>query len=216
MLVTSAAIVSVLLGPYVKFPIDGTLGVAISCFILFTGFKIAKGTIALLLGRSPSSEIVEEILSMIPIDKNILGTHDLAVHDYGPGKVLASIHVEVPDTVNIVEIHSTIDAIEERIEEKLRIHTVIHVDPICTDDKVVSEVSGLLSTALSEIEPQTGFTHLRVIKGNNRTSIRFDLTVPPQFRQENVRSLTKNLQNKLRVQNVEFICTVDDIIVKKG
>lgn len=130
---TSAVIVTTIIGTFVDFPIDGIVGVVISLLILYTGFSIAKDTVNLILGSSPDPELVNTISSLVVRGKYIVGTHDLKVHDYGPGSVIASIHAEVPDSVNFVEVHSVIDGLEERIANELGINIVIHMDPISID-----------------------------------------------------------------------------------
>lgn len=130
---TSAVIVTTIIGAFLDFPIDGIVGVAISLLILYTGFSTAKDTVNLILGPSPDPELVDTINSLVNEGKYIVGAHDLKLHDYGPGRVMASIHAEVPDNINILEAHSVIDELEERIKEELGINMVIHMDPISTN-----------------------------------------------------------------------------------
>ncbi|MGE5578948.1 MAG: cation diffusion facilitator family transporter [Bacillota bacterium] len=126
---TSAVIAGTLLGRLTHFPVDGVLGLAISGLIMYTGFKTAKDSVDSLLGAPPDHETSEKIYSIVLSCKSIEGAHDLRIHDYGPGRRLASIHAEVSDEANIVDIHWEIDRIEKRIEEELGISMVIHVDP---------------------------------------------------------------------------------------
>jgi len=127
---TSAVIVTAIIGTYIDFPIDGIVGVAISLLILYTGFTIAKDTVNLILGSQPDPELVDAINKLVFEGKYIIGAHDLNVHDYGPGRVVASIHAEVPDNINFVEVHSVIDDLEKRISDELGVNIVIHMDPI--------------------------------------------------------------------------------------
>lgn len=127
---TGAVIAGTVLERYVNFSIDGLLGVAISLMIIYTGFGIAKDSVDLLLGPSPDPELVDSIKSLVLKGKRIKGVHDLVVHDYGPGRVIASIHAEVSDTLDIVDIHSEIDEIERKVENQLGIDIVIHLDPV--------------------------------------------------------------------------------------
>src|SRR5690606_2670615 len=112
---TIAVIITMVVGILIDIPIDGEVGVVISFLILYTGVSIAKDTVNLLLGTSPNQELIDAINSLITKGKYVVGTHDLKIHDYGPGRVIASIHAEVPDNVNIIEVHSIIDALEESI-----------------------------------------------------------------------------------------------------
>ena len=127
---TGAVIVGTVLGRYVNFPVDGILGLIISLLIIYTGFGIAKDSVNLLLGVPPDPRLVESICSLVLKGKNIKGVHDLIVHDYGPGRVIASIHAEVSHALDIMDIHSEIDEIEQRIEDQLGINIVIHMDPV--------------------------------------------------------------------------------------
>lgn len=127
---TGAVVIATISGRYVSFPVDGLIGLAISLLIIYTGFKIAKESINLLLGSSPDPELIDKINALVLKGKNIKGTHDLVIHDYGPGKIIASIHAEVSDNVNIVDIHSEIDNIEKEIKKELGVNIVIHMDPV--------------------------------------------------------------------------------------
>lgn len=131
---TGAVIAGTMLSPYVDFPVDGLLGLAISLLIIYTGFGIARDSVNLLLGSSPDPQLVEDIRAFVLKGKNVMGVHDLVVHDYGPGRVTASIHVEVSHDLDIVDIHSEIDAIEQKIKNQLGIDLVIHLDPVSQGD----------------------------------------------------------------------------------
>jgi len=139
---TTAVLAGTLIGRFVSFPLDGIMGLIISALIMYTGFGIAKDSVDLLLGLCPNSELIESINSYFLVGEKIKGTHDLKVHDYGPGRISASIHAEVPEGADIVEIHSIIDEIEQRIKNELGIDIVVHMDPVeekkedcCNDDK---------------------------------------------------------------------------------
>jgi len=127
---TGAVIAGTVLGRHVDFPVDGLMGLIISLLIIYTGFGIAKDSVNLLLGTPPDPQLVESICSLVLKGKNIKGVHDLIVHDYGPGRVIASIHAEVSNALDIMNIHFEIDEIEKRIEDQLGINIVIHMDPV--------------------------------------------------------------------------------------
>lgn len=132
---TTAVIATAALANSVAIPLDGLAGVAISLFILYTGFTSARGTVNLLLGSSPDPELVDAINSMVAGGRYIVGTHGLQVHDYGPGRVTASIHAEVTDEASLIDAHSEIDDLEKRIEDELGVNIVIHMDPVPDDPK---------------------------------------------------------------------------------
>ncbi len=127
---TSAVVIGTIVGNYVAFPVDGVLGLLISIIIIYTAFTIAKDSVDLILGPAPDHQTIEKINSIVLAGDGIKGCHDLIVHDYGPGRISASIHAEVSRDADIVEIHREIDRIEKRIKENLGIDIVIHMDPI--------------------------------------------------------------------------------------
>lgn len=127
---TSAVIIGTVVGSFVSFPIDGIMGLVISGLIMYTGFSTAKDSVNLLLGALPDPEVINRINTLVLSGKNIKGAHDLKIHDYGPGRITASIHAEVSENVNIVDIHSEIDKIELKVKEELGIDMVIHMDPV--------------------------------------------------------------------------------------
>ena len=134
---TFAVLVGSVSGFYVNLPVDGILGLIISALIMYSGFGTAKDSVNLLLGPCPDPELTDKIKKLILEDDNIKGIHELIVHDYGPNKIMASVHAEVSNKANIVQIHSIIDGIEKKIKEDLNVDIVIHMDPI--ESRVVDE-----------------------------------------------------------------------------
>lgn len=127
---TTGIILGMVVGNFTAFPVDGIMGLVISVLIMYTGFKTAKDSVNLLLGALPDPEIIQRINELVLSGENIKGIHDLKIHDYGPARITASIHAEVVDNVNIVDIHSEIDRIEAKVKEELGIDMVIHMDPV--------------------------------------------------------------------------------------
>lgn len=127
---TLAVILSTALSPFVPFSIDGVAGLCVSVLIIKTGFDIAKNTVGRLLGSAPPEELIQEIETMLVSNDDILGMHGLMVHDYGPGRTIASVHAEVPDNLSLIDIHNVIDDIEHKIMEELSVDIVIHADPV--------------------------------------------------------------------------------------
>lgn len=140
---TGAVILSAVLSPFVSFPLDGIMGAAVSCLILWTGYGIARDTIDRLLGRQPEEQLRSRIEEMVLESDIVLGMHDLMVHDYGPGRTIASVHAEVPDNLTLVEVHGVIDGIEHRILAELQVDIVIHMDPVPADSVRRSRISTL-------------------------------------------------------------------------
>lgn len=117
-------------GSRIDFPIDGVLGLLLTILILYTGFRIARDSASLLIGKTPDSDVLEKLHSMVLSGELIVGTHDLVVHDYGPGQMLASIHAEVSPHADIMEVHNQIDQIEKNVRAQLGVDLVIHMDPV--------------------------------------------------------------------------------------
>lgn len=127
---TSAILLSALLSPLCSFPLDGVMGLIVSALILWSGYTIARDTIDRLLGRRPEESLLRKIEELVLENSAVLGMHDLRVHDYGPGCIIASVHAEVSDEMTLVEGHRLIDAIEKRILKEMNVDIVIHMDPI--------------------------------------------------------------------------------------
>ena len=126
---TGGVIAGAVAGSFTTLPIDGIIGLIVSLLIMYSGFKISKDSVSLLLGAAPDPELVEKINAIVLSGSYIKGAHDLEVHDYGPGRINASLHAEVTPGVGIVDIHDEIDKIERQIEAELGVHIVIHMDP---------------------------------------------------------------------------------------
>ncbi len=128
---------SLIISNFTSFPIDGYIGLLVSIIIIYSGFTLIKDTISTLLGKTLDDSILQEIEEHVLSYKYISGVHDLNIHNYGPGKVLATIHVEFPDTVSVIDIHRIIDQAEREISNKFNIDMLIHMDPITSNKKEV-------------------------------------------------------------------------------
>lgn len=208
---TGAVIGTTILGHYLPFAIDGFVGLAISLLILYTGYKIAKDTVNLLLGASPNPELVQEINSLVLRGKYIIGTHDLKVHDYGPGRIIASIHAEVLDTVNIVEAHGIIDNLERQISEELGINMIIHIDPLSTDTEETTRINGLLTALVHQINDQYRLDHVRMTKGWDCTNVICSLLVPTELDQDEQKKVRQIILQKTAETNHRLNLVIDSI-----
>ena len=181
-LATAVITVSVLVGFYGNFLIDGYSGLLVSLYILYSGFRSANETLSPLLGTPPSAEIISEIERRILSAEGVCGIHDLIVHDYGPNKYIASAHAEVPADVDLLKIHDTIDTVEREIFEQMgEIIMTIHLDPIETKDDVTNSLKEIMDGILSEIDPCLSFHDFRVVKGETHTKLIFDIVVPLKY-----------------------------------
>ncbi|HHY27838.1 MAG TPA: cation transporter [Desulfitobacterium dehalogenans] len=196
-LATSAVILSTLIGHYFGLAIDGYMGLLISLFILYSGYTIAKETVNILLGSSPNTELANQVKDMVSEGMYIVGTHDLKVHDYGPGRTIASIHAEILDTVNIVDAHMIIDDLEKRISEELNITIVIHIDPITTDEEKINAMKEMVKSTLKEVNSSFAAHNIRMTIGYCCMNVIFELSVPsPQI--PDADTIRKDIIHKLK------------------
>lgn len=179
---TSAVLAGFVIGYWARVNLDGYLGVLVALFILYTGVSTAKGTLDLLLGEAPDPEFVKQIQQEVLSYPEIIGVHDLIVHNYGPGHSVVSLHAEVPCDVDILKIHDTIDNAERDLKKKFDCEVVIHMDPIITDDKETNEIHQKLSSIVRLLDSLVTIHDFRMVKGPTHTNLIFDIVVPHQFR----------------------------------
>lgn len=157
---------------------DGAIGLAVSVIILLSGIDIAKDIVGRLLGRPPKKELVDEIENEITKPDIIIGVHDLIVHDYGPGRIIASAHAEVPADTNIVTVHDVIDNVEQTIANKYNIMISLHTDPIEINDDEVNKYKALAEEIIHSYNSKFTFHDFRVVKGETHINLVFDLIIP--------------------------------------
>lgn len=176
---TSVVILSTVIGHAAKVPVDGYCGLAVACFILYAGFSAARDTISPLLGQPPSAEFVEEIRKTVMSYPEVRGIHDLIVHDYGPGRVMVSLHAEVDEKADFCETHDVIDNIEKYLTETLGCAAVIHMDPVAFHDADTESLKKLVTDFVHTSILATASVHdFRLVKGKTHTNVIFDVLVP--------------------------------------
>lgn len=174
---TLVVLFSLISSKFFAFPIDGYIGVLVSIFIIFSGISLIKETINPLLGEAPSEELVESIKKSLLSYDEIIDTHDLIVHNYGPGRTIASIHAEVPSNLSIVKIHETIDNAEKEIGENLDILLVIHMDPVNIHCEEVKETKEFLLSILKKYSEYKSIHDFRVVGEGEIKNLIFDLVI---------------------------------------
>lgn len=172
-------VISMLINYFTGLQLDGYMGCVVSLFILYSGYELIKETISPLLGEAPDPEMVNEIADMVESTPGVLGIHDLVVHNYGPGKVFASIHVEVDSKGDLMESHDMIDQIEMRIKKAMNIEITCHMDPIEIDNPVRLAAIDTLNSVVPTLEGVESFHDVRVVPGPTHTNIIFDLVLTP-------------------------------------
>ena len=207
---TTAVLLATLVAHFTDLMIDGWVGMLVAVFILWSGIKSAKETLDPLLGTPPSHELVQQIHDLVMAHPGIMGIHDLIVHDYGPGRVMISLHAEVPSSENVMDLHDEIDNIERELREKLGCDAVIHMDPVVTDDGVTEETRRRVQTLVHCIDDAIDIHDFRMVSGPTHTNLIFDAVVPFGFRltdgevEEKIRNAVRALDgNYYAVVNVE-------------
>ena len=175
---TTLVLASSLIARFANVGIDGWAGILVAGFILFTGVRAAKETIDLLLGAPPDPAFIEEIRAFVKNYPEVIGIHDLMVHDYGPGRKIISFHAEVPSDSDINYAHDVIDCIERDMHKKFGCIVTIHLDPIVMGDKEVDEMRALAEEAVKEVNPSFTIHDFRMTSGGKHVNLIFDLSIP--------------------------------------
>ena len=175
---TTLVLIATLISKYTGFLLDGWFGILVGLFILYTGGSTLKETIDLLLGQPPKQEFIDEVKEIVLGHSMVHGVHDLIVHDYGPGRVMISLHAEVDVNGDIQDIHEQIDHIEHELQEKLHCSATIHMDPIVTDDKEVLAMKAKVEEMVHFLDESFSMHDFRMVRGSTRTNLIFDVEVP--------------------------------------
>ena len=174
---SSCVLISFLAAKFTALPIDGYVGLIVSAAILYAGYSLIKDTISPLLGEAPDEELVKKIKQGVLSYDNIIGVHDLIIHNYGVGKCMASIHAEIPSNIDLVTIHEIIDSAEREISQKLNIYLVIHMDPMCIHDDKINKVKGEVQEILLKYKTIKSMHDFRITEGKDKINIIFDIEV---------------------------------------
>ena len=175
---TGAVLLSALFTHLTQIQIDGVMGLGVAVFILVSGIRMARQTVSPLLGERVDPRLEGLIVSALKSDERILGYHDLMVHDYGPGRRFASVHVEMDLREDPLLCHTVIDNIERRCYEQHRSHLVIHYDPVVTDDEELNEMRRQVEMVLRSIDPRIDFHDFRMARSESHTDLIFDMLLP--------------------------------------
>ena len=175
---TTAVLIATLVSQLTGLNIDGWVGMLVALFILFSAYKAAKETLSPLLGQTPESEFVERIQEIVLSHPQVQNVHDLIVHDYGPGRVMISLHAEVPADGDLLELHDVIDNIEHELQKELGCVAVIHMDPIVTNDRHTTQLRMAVAEQVKSIDPRLTIHDFRIVPGPSHTNLIFDVVVP--------------------------------------
>lgn len=181
MAATSVVLIATVVGHYTGIRLDGYCGLLVSVFIIWAGIGATKETLNPLLGAKPDSEIVKNIEKIVMSYEGILGIHDMVIHDYGPGRLMISLHAEVPGDGDIFVLHDLIDCIETDLSEKLSCEVVIHMDPIESNNEVVMQMRTTVRQVVRELDPVFDIHDFRMVQGPSHTNLIFDVVIPQSY-----------------------------------
>ncbi|MDY2889684.1 MAG: cation diffusion facilitator family transporter [Candidatus Caccosoma sp.] len=189
------------------FYLDGGIGIVIAIIICINGFKIAINTISDLLGKPASKEDIEKIKNIVLAKKEIIGIHDLMVHNYGAGRKFASVHAEVNSNSNFMEIHEIIDELEQKCYEKTHIELVIHLDPIDLDSKEVQEANKVIANV---IEKYSGVSYhdLRITNGKENINVIFDIIFPFNYKMDEIKYILDEIKKDVKKINSKYTLVI--------
>ena len=205
---TSATILSLIFFAATGINIDGFVGVGVALVVMWAGVGIARDTLEPLIGQAIDPEVCEQIKHFVERYDGIEGTHDLIVHNYGPGRSMASIHAEVPNDVDIEQSHEIIDRIEREAAKELGLFLVIHMDPVETKDENVLAVRENAVEFLKELDPACTLHDFRVVHGEKQINLVFDMVVPIDYNDEKKEELKKQLADRLKKKDARYECVI--------
>ena len=211
--VISTSVVLVGMGLYFTFGwerVDAVMGLCVAVMIFIAGLKILNETKNSILGERPSDEVVEDIMRIVGEYPEALGVHDLVVHNYGVGRVFASIHIEVDGKRDIYETHDVIDNIEKRLESELSIGATVHMDPIVTDDETVNRLHDIAKRAVLVIDDRFKIHDFRCVVGQTHTNLIFDVVVPFEVKTKDC-DICRKISDAVKLADPNFntVVTVD-------
>lgn len=205
---TAAVLVSsIIIGISGWWFIDSIVGLAVAVMIMIAGVKILNETKNSLLGEAPVKEVVDSIKSTVEKYPEVVGIHDMLVHNYGPKTYIVSFHAEVDGSRNIYDLHDAIDNIEREINEDLRILCTIHMDPIVTNDESVNELREFTAATAKEICPEATIHDFRTVIGQTHTNLIFDLVLPFDIK-EAPEEIVEALKQKIRDKRENCFCVI--------
>lgn len=197
--------------------IDGWLGCAVACFILYTGISTFKESLSPLLGNTPDPRFIDEIRETVLSTELITGIHDLLVHDYGPGRCIISFHAEIPYDVDIMHAHDVIDRLERKIQEKYHCLVTIHMDPIAVSDEYTIELKEKIVESLADIDSSLSLHDFRIVKSEEQQRVLFDLVVPPECKMKETDALNAVKAKIAQIdEKLEPLIHIDKICLEGG
>lgn len=204
---TSVVLISTLVTKFTGYNIDGYVSILVAGFILFTGFKAVKEIVDLLLGTKPDPEFIQEIEEFTKNYPEIIGIHDIMVHDYGPGRKILSFHAEVPANSNIEKAHDVIDQLESDLYKKFSAITTIHMDPIAIHDEEINQMREIAEKIVKEISLEASIHDFRITNGGERVNMIFDLLLPFELEKQ-AEEIEKKIKERIHQENEKYYAVI--------
>ena len=193
---TAVVLLSMGISYFFHVNIDGYAGLLVAVFIVYAGFNAAKDTVSPLLGQAPDPEFVQQVADIVTAHPEVVGIHDLVVHDYGPGRVMVSLHAEVRGDGNIFALHDAIDTAENELKDRLGCIATIHMDPIEADNSEVSQMRTAVLAKVKELDHVISIHDFRMVPGPTHTNLIFDAVVPADY-PESDEELAANIRQQI-------------------
>lgn len=207
-LATGAVLLSMLIGRATGWALDGFMGVGVAAFILWSGWGLIRETLSPILGSVPSEEEIAEIHAKILSYPGVLGAHDLLVHDYGPGRQFASVHVEMSAHEDPLSSHEVIDRIERDFLRERNLHLVVHYDPIVTNDPRIPPLRACIERAAKEIDPRMHVHDLRIASCAGQMRVVFDCVAPYDLQLDGG-EIARRLSEAVQTAFPAYVCTIN-------
>lgn len=205
---TSAVLVSVVAGQLFNIHIDGYMGVLVALFIIWSGIGLVRETMSPLLGEAPDEELVASIEDIALSYDGVIGIHDLVVHNYGPGKIFASIHIEVDSSVDVMISHDLVDNIERRLQHDLNIFATAHMDPVNLSDPNREPLCHIINDTISGLDGVFNFHDLRIVPGQTHTNVIFDVVLSPECKTDREK-IDELICRRVKEYNPTFCCVIN-------
>lgn len=210
-IVTFATIVSMVVFAVFKINIDGYIGCIVALFIIKAGVEVVTDALGPLLGQPADKEIVDKIEDFILSGEGIVGVHDLVVHNYGPGRIFASAHAEIPSNCDLLRMHDIIDQIENTIYKELNIEITIHFDPIDVNNEKLTLMKEKIALIVRNIDSTLKFHDFRMVSGHSHTNLIFDIVYPYGCKlkeEEILQQIEKNIEELSQSDNIQYFAVV--------
>ncbi len=208
MVSTTAVLISTIVIHFTGFyRLDGIVGAIVALFIMIAGLRILKENINSIMGEAPVDDVISSIKSVVAQYPDALGIHDMLVHNYGPGHVIASLHIEVDGAKNIFELHDIIDNIEKQIRDEMHIECTIHMDPIVVNDPIVDELRSVILSIAHKIDEKINVHDFRYVRGTSHHNLIFDIAVPFEIKLTD-KELKEQISQSVKEYNETYLCVI--------